>query len=840
MPTTCNTAFPNDHIGLRDVNISESAGSLVSIMGASGAGKTTLLNVLAGIEDPSKGSVVVNGIDLHKNKNEVQGMIGYIAQDDILIEDLTVYENLYYNAKLCFKDLNKEEIEEKVMGTLKNLGLDHIRDLKVGSVLNKKISGGQRKRLNIALELIREPQVLFVDEPTSGLSSRDSENVIDLLKELTLKGKLIFCVIHQPSSDIYKMFDRLYLMDTGGYPIFYGNPVEALTYFKTLNNQVDKDIGQCPECGNVDVEQIFNIVEARMVDEYGQFSSERKVTPPQWNKFYEEHYHVEHMEDEKEELPQTLNIPNRLMQYVVYMTRDIKSKFSNAQYMAINLLEAPILAFIMAFIIRFENSPSGADYIYRYNDNIPAFILISVIIALFMGMTVSAEEIIKDRKIQKRETFLKLSRTSYLFSKVTILFLLSAIQTITFVIVGNTLLEIQGMTFEYWAVLFTVSCFANMLGLNISASFNSAVTIYILIPLLVIPQMILSGGIFNFDKMNEFLGTRKAPPVIADIMASRWGFEAMMVKQFKDNDYQQLIYPIEKLESQSDYNATFLLAELQKDVDEMQEILNKEAISPEDQKTLEKNARFIRHSLTTIYSELPNKVKLFQDKRLKAGKMFNQGKEQLIALKKWQEEPIRVEGIDGQRLEALDTQLESLQEYYKAMFIFFNTLKDDRLALYDKKHDEPGLTELKNQYFNEQLSDFVRNATAKNKIEELENQYIQKIDPIYNTPDRRSNPLNYRVHFYAPMKVFLNQRFETFYFNLAVIWLFSILLYFTLYHESIKRLMDLTASLSIGRRVSEGVGQLRKKVAEQKAKRKKAEEEKKASKGKTKKQKAKK
>src|SRR5690606_30368262 len=118
--------------------------------------------------------------------------------------------------------------------TLGSLGLADKKDLKVGSPLNKVISGGQRKRLNIALELVREPSVLFLDEPTSGLSSKDSENIIDLLRELTLKGKLIFTVIHQPSSDIFKMFDKVAILDQGGYLVYFGNPVESVIHFKTL------------------------------------------------------------------------------------------------------------------------------------------------------------------------------------------------------------------------------------------------------------------------------------------------------------------------------------------------------------------------------------------------------------------------------------------------------------------------------------------------------------------------------------------------------------------------------------------------------------------------------
>ena len=200
--------FANGNVGLRDVNIQEGPGKLIAIMGGSGAGKTTLLNVLAGLEKPSKGEIRINGLDVNKDHKKIEGVVGYVAQDDILFEELTVYQNLHFNARLCFKDYSETQLDEAVTKTLKSLGLYEIKDIKVGNVLNKKISGGQRKRLNISLELIREPAIMFLDEPTSGLSSRDSENVIDLLKELTLKGKLIFVVIHQPSSDIYKMFDN--------------------------------------------------------------------------------------------------------------------------------------------------------------------------------------------------------------------------------------------------------------------------------------------------------------------------------------------------------------------------------------------------------------------------------------------------------------------------------------------------------------------------------------------------------------------------------------------------------------------------------------------------------
>src|SRR6187431_671807 len=458
--------FRNGGIGLRHVNISEGPGKLIGIMGASGAGKTTLLNVMAGLVKPTIGHILVNGFDIHTQKDRIHGVIGYVSQDDLLIEELTVYENLYYNAKLCFANFTEAQLHERVMEVLENLGLDQRKDLKVGNPLDKTISGGQRKRLNIALELIREPAVMFLDEPTSGLSSRDSENVIDLLKELSLKGKLIFVVIHQPSSDIYKMFDKMIIMDTGGYPAYYGPPVEAVTYFKKSTLQVDANRGQCETCGNVNPEQIFNIIEAKVVDEYGQPTPKRKITPPQWYDLYKDQFRPNKVEDVRDEPPHSLNLPNKVKQTWIFTTRDTLSKLSNKQYLLINLLEAPLLAIILAFIIKYKSAPGGREYIFRFNENMPAFLLMSIIVALFMGLTVSAEEIIRDRKILRRESFLNLSWNSYLMSKLFILFTLSAIQTFTFVLIGNMILEIEwSMLIPFWFVLFTTSCFACVMGL---------------------------------------------------------------------------------------------------------------------------------------------------------------------------------------------------------------------------------------------------------------------------------------------------------------------------------------------------------------------------------------
>ena len=499
--------FKSGDIGLHELSFTEQSGRLVGIMGASGAGKSTLLNVLNGASVPSEGKVLINGTNIHSGDPSIEGIIGFVSQDDLLIEELTVYQNLYYNAKLCFEDYSEEQLVETVHRVLTNLGLFETRDFQVGTPLNKKISGGQRKRLNIALELIREPAVLFLDEPTSGLSSRDSENILDLLKELTFKGKLVFVVIHQPSSDIFKMFDRLLILDTGGFLIYNGNPIDSIMYFKSKVQAADWNESECPTCGNVNPEQVFNIIETSVLDEFGKLTYTRRISPKEWSEHFKEQYKESELEQAtKKDLPEiSFRIPGKVKQFSVFFKRDILKKLSDTQYLVVNFLEAPLLAFLLAFIVRYFDSDISNKFGYTLmdNKNLPVYIFMSVIVAIFMGLTVSAEEIIKDRKILKREAFLNLSWSGYLLSKVVVQFILSAIQALTFVIVGNAVMGIHGMYFEYWLVLFSSWAMANVMGLLISDSFKTVVTIYILIPFLVIPQIILSGVIVKFDNLNR-------------------------------------------------------------------------------------------------------------------------------------------------------------------------------------------------------------------------------------------------------------------------------------------------------------------------------------------------
>ncbi len=754
--------FKSGKIGIHHMNFKEESGRMVGIMGASGAGKSTLLGVLNGTNPPSDGKVLINGASIHTEKDKIKGLIGFVSQDDLLIEELTVFENLYYNAKLCFDNLSDEETVNKVDSVLKNLGLYEIRDMKVGSPLNKKISGGQRKRLNISLELIREPAIMFLDEPTSGLSSRDSENILDLLKELARKGKLLFIVIHQPSSEIFKMFDKLIILDTGGYLIYNGNPVESIEYFKRKIEQANYNESECYVCGNVNPEQIFNIVETKVFTESGHPTDTRRISPADWRTLFNDENKVEILEPGGPIPEINFKTPNRFKQFVVFTKRDILSKIADTQYLLITLLEAPALAFFLAFLIRyFDESVKNPHYTLYENSNLPVYLFMSVIVAVFMGLTVSAEEIIKDRKILKREAFLNLSWNSYLMSKVTVQFVISAIQALTFVLIGNSIIGIHGMWFAYWLVLFSCWASANMLGLVISDSFKAVVTIYILIPFLVIPQIILSGIIVKFEKLNPNLSSPVSIPVYGEFITARWGYEALAVKQFKDNKYERQFYKYDRAKSKGNYIKNYWYVELKGKLDEIMNDLNR-GVRDDD----------FNNNLLLVSNEIRKEMANFPGVNFEyAGYLVP-------------------EKIDKDIVAAAVKYIESVRQYYIAYYNNANNRKDSLLNNLDTIKNE-GPVELRNRYFNKSLEDLVTNKDETIKAIEYNGRLIQKQDPIFIDPEYKF----IKAHFYAPRKQVFGAYVDTFIINVIVLWVMTILLYLALYFRLLKKMLDYGESL---------------------------------------------
>lgn len=747
--------FKNKKIGIHDLSTICATGEMVAIMGGSGAGKSTLLSILNGTYLPSEGSVLINGVDIASDPAFARGLIGNIPQDDLLIEELSVFDNLFYNTKLCFGELDDWQLTGKVNEMLKAIGLWEARDLRVGDVLNKSISGGQRKRLNIALELIREPAILFVDEPTSGLSSKDAENVMDLLKQLALSGKLVFVVIHQPSSDIFKLFDRLIMLDKGGFLVYDGNPLEAVNYFKQEAGMLDTREGICERCGNVNPDQIFNILEQESIDEFGNRKQERKVTPEEWYNKRQQHpfKSVSATAKSRTSTPPIRKIATFKKQLGVFFRRDLFAKLSNRQYMLINLLEAPLLAAGLASLLRF--SIPEKDYSLYENDNIPAYLFICVVVSLFLGLSVSGEEILKDRKIRKRESFLNLSRTAYLYSKIILLFSLSAIQMAGFVIVGNTILGIHGMYGSYFLALFASACFSNMLGLNISSVMKSSVAVYILIPILIIPQILLSGVIVRFNKLNSWSGSADEIPLAGNLMVSRWTYEALAVHQFKNNEHQEVFYPYDRQMSRATYIKDYWDREMQKASGRCTRLLHEKG----SEKELEKNWSLIQYELTEGSVALSNGY----DKNFFKNRPLNEStlKEVDAVLEK-----IRIAAVDE-----------------------FNESSARKEALLQRLSASPsGADSLNNSLMsheNQSLIDLLTNKKERSKIYEDGHRLVQLFEPIYRPAEPKVS--FFQQPFFMSEKNLFGNAIDTFRANVLVIWGMTLLLYLVLQFDLLNK-----------------------------------------------------
>ena len=719
-----NFRFPNSDNGMHNLSFTLSNGEMLAIMGGSGTGKTTLLSLLNGTLKPQEGSITINGHDI--SEPEAKNLIGYVPQDDLLIEELTVYQNLWFTARLCFEGLSEQEIDNRVEKTLKDLGLYAAKDLKVGSAINKYISGGQRKRLNIALELIREPAVLFLDEPTSGLSSADTEKLILLLKEQTLKGKLIVVNIHQPSSDVYKLFDRLWLLDKGGYPVFDGNPIDAITYFKETANYVDAETSTCPTCGNVNPEIVLNIIDEKALNNAGELSDERKMTPQNWHELYLKN---------REEMPKPAVFdmpqsdqkkPNALKQFAIFLHRNIKTKITNVQYLSITLSIAPLLAVICALLTRFS-PPEG--YSVMNNKNLVSYFFMAVIVATFTGMSGSAEEIIKDRALLKRERFLNLSYGSYIWSKIIYMAWVSLVQTLLFIVVGNTIMGLHGLFFTWWLILFLTALLASLTGLLLSQCLNSVVAIYICIPLLLIPQILLCGLVVSFSDLTPKSTTGNVP-LIGDVIPSRWSFEALAVTSFTDNAYEKNFFLSDKEKYETQYYNIGVLYELQSQLETMKsEQQTGKEVNPEHLEVIKTNL-----PLLTSYCKM--------------------------------------DAYEG------DWSYSSLYDYMKVAENLLTErsnritlLADKQTARFVKENGKDVLLQLKWDNYNLQLEDCVIGMENQRMLDVIDNHIVARTGLVFLTPLSH----NGRAPFYSSEKIIGDWHIKTIWFNLSVLLLMSII-----------------------------------------------------------------
>jgi hypothetical protein len=381
---------------------------------------------------------------------------------------------------------------------------------------------------------------------------------------------------------------------------------------------------------------------------------------------------------------------------------------------------------------------------------------------LFTGISGAADEIIRDRKILEREKFLNLSRLSYLFNKVIVVFIISAIQSISFILVGNYILEIKDMVGEYWFVMFTTSCTANMIGLIISSALDSVIAIYVLIPFILVPQMLLGGAMIDFDDLHESVSDKINVPMIGDMMVSRWAYEALAVDQFQHNAYEKEFYELDEQKSRCIYLSTYLMSELDNITSRCIKLADLKNPTEDDEYELEDLLKVLKNEIE--YLNYRNEEIKFEATETLEPENFNY--------------------MHGNYLQLF---LRAQKEYYNEQAELANAERQMKLNALEEKLGKDGLYQLQKDYYNEKLAELVLNKRAVKKIYHAPNfRLIQKKDPIFMEPVSDIG----RAHFYAPCKIIHNHRFATFGFNMTVLWIWSALMFIALYFDITRTVLE--------------------------------------------------
>ncbi len=464
---------------LRNLSFKIPAREFVAVMGPSGCGKSTLLKALNGDFPATAGKVSIHGLELHRHYDYLKRLIGYVPQDDIVHRELSVEDSLYYAAKLRLSnDVSNEDIRQKISEVLTNL---HINDPEIRRRAVGDLSGGQRKRVSIAVELLTDPSILFLDEPTSPLDPETIEDFLVCLKQLADNGTTILMVTHKPD-DLYYV-DNVMFLSKGGYLTYYGEKAGYLDFFGAKN--------------------VIEVYAKNGTIENGAM----------WADKYRQLFPVSGLVAEGNNAPDRRRDDSMLKQLFWLVVRYFHIKTNDRANTAILLAQAPIIAGLLALI---------------FGELELSVLFFMTISAIWFGTNNAAKEIVGELPIYRRERMFNLRIMPYLLSKIIVLTFFSALQVAIFVGIIYTLVGSDALRMgSYWAhsgMMLLLAFSATLLGLFISANVSSTEKVMTIIPIVLIPQIILAGVITTIPE-------KSAVEYASYTMFSRWGTQGFVYIQ---------------------------------------------------------------------------------------------------------------------------------------------------------------------------------------------------------------------------------------------------------------------------------------------------------------------
>lgn len=482
---------------LHNVSLGGNSGEIVGIMGPSGSGKSTLISLLNGHGKPTSGDISINEVNILDHNDEVRDLIGYVPQDDLIHPQLTVRQMLYFKARLRLpSDLDTTEIDDRISEVIQDLNIADCANTRIGSADKKYISGGQRKRANLASELIADPPILILDEPTSGLSSQDALEIMKVLRTMANQGRIIILSIHQPSPEIYAMMDKTLFLTPGGHQAFFGRTTpDSFDHFGVSHGNtaqiLEKIAHQKPEswARKIDANQ-------RNKPQISEASHNTGLTSLR-------HIRQTHLNQ---------GVSN-WQQFKTLTHRTLTIKSADSTNLVFMMLQAPLIGILLS-ILYAETTKEIARR--------PEPIFIICIASIFFGAFNAAREFTAERGIFARESVSTIRIAPYVFSKFLPLLALGGFQALILSIFATTFLGFQGSFIFYWFVITISAGAASALGLLISAASRSAEMAMTIVPIVLIFQIVLSGYLRPINnKQMDFV------TLMSSTMIGRWSIDAL-------------------------------------------------------------------------------------------------------------------------------------------------------------------------------------------------------------------------------------------------------------------------------------------------------------------------
>lgn len=489
---------------LDSVSLSIKPNEFVGLLGPSGAGKSTFMDALNGMRPASGGSVLINNLDLYEHLDSIKQSIGYVPQDDIIHRELTVYRTLYYVAKLRLsRDVSRKEINQIIDEVMDVTGLSERRDVPIN-----QLSGGQRKRVSIAVELITKPSVIFLDEPTSGLDPATEEKIMKLFRQIAESGRTVILTTH--AMENVKLFDKIVLLMRGKLA-FYGKPDEALKHlgadsFKDLYDKLEEPIEER-------LKQNAGASRHEVTERVSEDWKQKFTQTPQYQKnVYQPLKELGQLQSSGVQKQSRLGIFGSIRQLLTLSRRYWEVLFRDKFTLFILLIQAPIIA-VMVYFVMGENQPR--DFAY--------FVL--SLVAVWFGTSISAREIIRERPVYNRERMVNLGLIPYIFSKLFVLGIIVGVQCLLLFlplkfldITGLMPMPGQFLGIPQFFVMLLTAGVGIALGLLISALVKTSEMATSLVPLILIPQILFSGLVGVPSGLNKVVGLA---------MPATWAFDTM-------------------------------------------------------------------------------------------------------------------------------------------------------------------------------------------------------------------------------------------------------------------------------------------------------------------------